>query len=212
MIVRLCLKGVDEIGDRIRFDLSVGEDMKPLPDIVYFGYNGSLNQSEWSSAIILKPDGIIDLGSGSESAGRFHRTNLLNKKIEIQNYITIWWKWAENHPSTYVVEAVTVLSAVTEIVTIAKATFFNIQSLDGLPSFRGRVTRSFDIVGYDDVVYRPPVGIEGDLAMLHGNLIFCPDNAIAKNGQLVTSIVSADDIELIFNKVELSELGLTAEN
>lgn len=57
--------------------------------------------------------------------------------------------------------------------------------------------RSFDIKGYDGRVYRPPVGVQGDVAIFQEAVIFCPDHAVAKNGQLITVVVDPQDIELM---------------
>jgi len=143
-----------------------------------------------------KYDGVIDMGSCYETSGRFHKTNLLNKKIELGGYVTVWWKWdAEPSEETYVIEAVTVLSAVTEIVKIPKATSFLIETILGLPRFRARVSRFFDIEGYDGVVYRPLVGAEGDVAISQDCTVLCPDDAVSKSGDLITASVELGDIE-----------------
>ena len=72
-----------------------------------------------------------------------------------------------------------------------------------LPRFRARVVRSFEITGYDGVVYSPPVGVEGDLANFHGSYVFCPDNAVAKNGDLITVVVDENDLEMILDSGSL---------
>lgn len=212
MIVRISLKATNGQEYRVRFDLSLGKDMKPLANMAYFGFYGSFRNTEVSSAILLNADGTIDMGYGFETSGRFHRTNLLSKTVALNNYVTIWWKWeAEPEETTYLVEAVTVLSAITEDVKFEKVTKVNVETLLGLPTFRGRVIRSFDIVGYDDVVYCPPIGVEGDLAVFQGNLIFCPDNAVSKNGMLLTEIVDIGDVELMDNTFDISLLTLLKE-
>jgi len=58
MIVRICLNGTNGRGDRVRFDLSIGADMKPLADMAYFGFYGSLRNTEVSSAILLNADAV----------------------------------------------------------------------------------------------------------------------------------------------------------
>jgi hypothetical protein len=177
--------------------------MRPLQNISYFGFFGSLNDTEYSNGVLLKSDGIIDMGYGFEMSGRFHKTNLLTKKIELGEYVTVWWKWdAEPSEVTYVVEAVTVLSAVTEVVKIPEATSFHIESIYSLPRFRARVVKSFDIEGYDGVIYRPPVGVVGDVAYFQGYCIFCPDDAVSKDEQLITVLVDEDDLELIIDKCD----------
>jgi len=205
MIVRVSLKNADPQGNRIRFDLNVGNAMKPLQNMAYFGVSGALNDTEFSNGVVLRPDGVIDMGCGFERSGRFHKTNLLTKKICIGEYVTVWWEWdVEPSEATYVIEAVTVLSAVTEVVKIPEATSFHIESIYSLPRFRARVVRSFDIEGYDGVIYRPPVGVVGDVAYFQGYCIFCPDDAVSKDEQLITVIVNEDDLELVVDKCDAS--------
>lgn len=203
MIVRVSLKHTYDATGRIRFDLNVGLNMRPLPNALYFGFFGAFNDTEFSNGVLLKPDGFIDMGSGYTAGGRFHKTNILTKKIELGEYVTVWWKWgAEPIEATYVIEAVTVLSAVTEVVKISEATSFHVESIYGLPRFRARVVRSFDIEGYDGVVYRPPVGVEGDVANFQDYCVFCPDEAVAKDGQMITVIVDGDSLELLADKCD----------
>jgi hypothetical protein len=198
MIVRVTLKSMDGIGERIRFDLCVDKDMRPLSGMVYFGFYGALNDTEVSGAVLLNTEGVIDLGWGFEARGRFHKTNVLTKKMELGAYATVWWKWeAEPTETTFIVEAVTQLSALTDLVTIPKATSVNIESLAGSPRFRARIVESFDIDEYDGVVYRPPVGVEGDVANFQDLCVFCPDNAASKSGQIFTVTVDPDLLELI---------------
>jgi hypothetical protein len=201
MIVRVCLKSTNDETGRIRFDINVGDDMRPLPNIAYFGFYGPLKDTEFSNGVLLTSEGVIDMGYGFEISGRFHKTNLLNKKIELGGYVTVWWKWdAEPSEETYVIEAVTALSAVTQIIQIQKATSFLLESINNLPRFRARVVRPFDIEGYDGVVYRPPVGVEGDVAYFQGCIVFCPDDAVSESGDLITASVEPSDIELIVDK------------
>jgi len=89
MIVRVCLKSTGDETDRLRFDLNVGDEMRPLPNIAYFGFSGALNDMELSNGVLLKSDGVIDMGYGFEMSGRFHKTNLLEKKIELGGYVTV---------------------------------------------------------------------------------------------------------------------------
>lgn len=203
MIVRVCLKSTGDETARLRFDLNVSGEMRPLPNIAYFGFFGALNDTELSNGVLLKSDGVIDMGYGFEMSGRFHKTNLLEKKIELGGYVTVWWKWgAEPSEDTYVIEAVTVLSAITEVVKIPKATSFLLESIYSLPRFRARVVKPFDIEGYDGLTYRPPVGVEGDVAIFQDCYVFCPNGAVSKNGDLITVTVEPDDIELIFDKCD----------
>lgn len=201
MIIRVCLNGASGNTDRIRFDLIVGQDMKPLLSSVCFGWYGAFTGSDVADGILLKPDGTIDFGCSFEGSGRFHKTNLLAKKIQLGEYVTIWWLWgSEPLEETYVIEAATVLSSITEFVTINHATFSHIETIEGLPKFRARVKRSFNIEGYDGVVYRPPIGVEGDVALFQSFCVFCPDNAVAKNGQLITTTVNTNNLELIIDE------------
>lgn len=203
MIVRVCLRSTGDETARFRFDINVGGDMRPLRNIAYFGFFGALNNTELSNGVLLKADGVIDMGYGFEMSGRFHKTNLLDKIIELGGYVTLWWKWdAEPSEDTYVIEAVTVLSAITEVVNIPTATSFHIESVNSLPRFRARVVKPIDIEGYDGVVYHPPLGVEGDVAIFQESYVFCPDGAVSKNGDLITVTVGPDDIELIFDKCD----------
>lgn len=197
-VVRVSLKDMQLAADRIRFDLSIDDEFKPVADIAYFGFFGSMAKSEYSNGVLLTADGEIDMGGGYESSGRFHRTNLLSKTIRLGEYATIWWKWgADAEETTYAIEAVTLMSAVTNLVKVPEATQFHVESVASLPRFRARVIKSFDIHGYDNVVYRPPVGVEGDVAYFQDQCIFCPDDAISKSGMLISECVTFDDIELI---------------
>jgi hypothetical protein len=201
-ILRVCLRNTDVHDERIRFDVSVDEVMKPLSEIAYFGYCGSLNDTEYSTAMMLCADGIIDSGCGFDTRARYHRTNLLTKRIKLGEYITIWWSWG-NEPieSTFMVEAATVLSAVTESVTIQDATKFYIESISALPRFRARVVKTFNIVGFDNVVYRPPIGVEGMVAAhTDTSCIFFPDNAISKSGAMISAVVNLNHLELIIHR------------
>jgi len=36
------------------------------------------------------------------------------------------------------------------------------------------------IEGYDDTIYQPPIGVEGDVAIFQAQYIFCPDGAVSK--------------------------------
>jgi hypothetical protein len=198
MIVRVCMRQVGPDTDRLRFDISLGSDKKPLPDIAYFGYIGPFNGDEISAGALLTSDGQIDLGYWWDRNNRFHKTNLLTKTIEIGQYVTVWWDFdAISEETTYVIEAVTQLSAVTELISMSDATRFQCQEVNEVPRFRGRVKKSFDICGYDNRVYRPPIGVEGDVANLQGAYFFCPDNAIAKNGDLITVLLDPENIEMI---------------
>lgn len=205
MIVRVSLRSTLDQTGKLRFDLNVGSDLMPLPNIAYFGFFGAFNDTEYSSGVLLKADGSIDMGTGYETSGRFHKTNILARKIKLGEYATVWWKWdAEPSEETYVVEAVTVLSAVTEVIKIPEATSVHIESIYGLPRFRARVVRSFNIEGYDGVVYRPPVGVVGDVAYFQDCCIFCPDGADAKDGQMITVTVDEANLELLFDKSDIS--------
>jgi hypothetical protein len=141
---------------------------------------------------------VIDMGSNWDINHRFHKTNLLRRKMVPSEYVTVWWKWGtESEEHTYIIEAVLQLSAVSDLVSLAAASTFLVPSLAKLPRFRARVKRSFDIAGYDDVVYRPPVGVEGDVAIFQDDYVFAPDNALSKKGELITVAVDPDDLELI---------------
>lgn len=198
MFMRVCLRHVGEGGDRCRFDLSLGPNLHPLTDKVHFGFWGALDGVHESFGVLLKPDGVIDLGSGWELPDRLHKTNLHDRRMELGQYVTIWWTWGDTQEeNTYIVEAVLQLSGLTDLVTVPIAASFLTPDLVQLPRFRARVNKSFDISGYDDVIYRPPVGVEGDVANFHGDYIFCPDNAISKNGEQITVFVNAGHLEMI---------------
>lgn len=200
MFVRVCLRHVGEDGDRCRFDLSLGPDLLPLADKVHFGFWGALDGVHESFGVLLTPEGVIDLGSGWDLHDRLHKTNLHQRRMELGQYVTIWWKWgAAQDEHTYIVEAVLQLSAVTDLVTLPGASSFLAPDLAKLPRFRARVKESFDIKGYDNVIYRTPVGVEGDIANFQGSYVFCPDNAVARNGDLITVCVDIESLEMILD-------------
>jgi hypothetical protein len=205
MFVRVCLKNTADADDRIRIDLNVGLNMLPVPGIVYFGLWGPLDENGNSSGILLRSDSVIDLGGGYDLNDRFHKTNLHARRMEVGQYTTMWVKWGtDEQEHTYVIEAVMQLSAVTDVVLIADVTSSGIKTLEQLPIFRARVRKSFNIAGYDDTVYRPPIGVEGDVAYLQGCYVFSPDNAIAKDGKTITAIVDASNLELIVDKSDVA--------
>ncbi len=213
MIVRVSLLQSTYREERIRFDLSLSQGLKPLPDIAYFGFWGEMKDTENSCGVLLTAEGVIDIGAGYAAHSRFHKTNILTKKIVLGEYVTIWWKFGTNEEAnTYVIEAVTQLSAVTEVVKIPTASTFHIDSLHNLPRFRARVKRSFDITGYDNVTYRPPVGVEGDVAYFQDCLVFCPDNAVAKNGDLIFTIARFEELELVPEKCNAESMALIREH
>jgi len=198
MQIRVCLRNVNSDGDRLRFDLTLHPDLKPVADKVYFGFWGAVGGVGDAFGVLLSPEGVIDLGSGYELYDRFHKTNLMQRQVTLGQYVTVWWDWGGNkEENTYQMEAVIQLSAVTELVTLQRATGLLVTHMSDLPRFRARVIRSFDIKGYDGRIYRPPVGVQGDVAILQSITIFCPDNAVAKNGQLITVAVDPKDIELL---------------
>jgi hypothetical protein len=200
MFVRVTLRHVGQEGDRCRFDLSLGPDLIPLADKVYFGFWGSLDGIRESFGVALTPEGLINLGAGFETEDRLHKTNLHQRKIEIGQYVTIWWQWGGRpQEHTYIIEAMLQLSALTELVTVSDASNFLVPKLAKLPRFRARVVRSFEITGYDGVVYLPPVGVEGDIGIFQDLYVFCPDNAVAKNGDLITVVVEENDLEMILD-------------
>ncbi len=111
MMVRVTLKHVDDDYERIRFDLSINANNEPNKEMMYFGYEGQLNNVEDSHPVMLNQKGVIDLGDGFESSCRFHKTNLLDKVVELKNYVTIWWKYGvEEIESVYIIEGVTILN------------------------------------------------------------------------------------------------------
>jgi len=110
MIVRVTLRHIDDEYERIRFDLSIDENHVPDKEMIYFGYEGQLNDTEDSHAVMLNQKGVIDLGDGFEASCRYHKTNLLDKKIELKKYVTIWWKYGlEEIEAVYIIEGVTML-------------------------------------------------------------------------------------------------------
>lgn len=109
-MMRITLRSVDDEWDRIRFDLSIDESHKVKREMVYFGFEGSLNNTENSHPLMLNQQGLIDLGDGFEAYSRHHKTNLFEKKIELKQYVTIWWKnGTETIEAVYFVEALTPL-------------------------------------------------------------------------------------------------------
>lgn len=204
MFVRVSLRYVGEGDDRCRFDLSVGPDLFPLADKVYFGSWGALDGLHESYGAALTTAGLIDLGSVWGAVDRLNKTNLLQRKMEPGQYVTIWWKSdGKEEECTYVVESVLQLSALTDLVKLPDASSFLVPELAKLPRFRARVIKSFGIKGYDDVVYRPPIGVEGDVANFQGSYVFCPDNAIARNGDLITARVDIVNLEMVLDSAGL---------
>ncbi len=198
MFSRICFHNAGVGTERIYVDMNLDTEFRIVPGIPYFGLYESKADTEVGGGIVLTPAGEFDLGWGFESSGRFHRTNLRLKKIELGGYMTVWWKWdAEPEEQTYVIASVTKLSETATKTDIPKATKFHIQTLEGLPKFRARVKRSFDIKGYDNTIYRPPVGVEGDVTRFQEYCVFCPDGATSKTGQLIVTDVDPDDIELM---------------
>jgi hypothetical protein len=195
---RVCLKSMDAQSERLRFDLVLGDDAVPLQDIMYFGFRGAFGDAVDASAVLLNPEGIIDLGPYYEEASRRHRTNLLQRMMRVGEYVTVWWKfggWEE--ATTYVIESMTDLAALRRRTDLATATVCWVPKLDTLPQFRARVRESFDIEGFDDVVYRPPVGVEGYAGILQDVLYFCPDEAFDKAGRQIIAPAEPEWLELI---------------
>jgi hypothetical protein len=211
MFVRVCLMHMRDESDRIWFDLNLGPDGKPVPNMVYFGSWGSLNGVDKAFGVLLSPEGTIDLGSTKDFNSRLHGTNIFDRALNIGEYVTIWWNLnlgLEEH--VYEVEMVTQLSAATDLVSPGEVKAVIVDSFKNLPRVRARVKKSFDIVGFDSTVYRPPVGVEGDVAIFQDQLIFCPDNAVAKNGDLITVAVNPDDLEIDYEAKEFDGEDLPA--
>lgn len=188
MFVRVCFRQVGDDGDRLRFDLSVDSEKQPLATMSYFGFWGSLQRGEIASGVMLSPDGTIDVGHGGDANERYHRSNLLQRKIDLGQYATVWWNFGgEESESTYIVEAVTDLAAISSQSAPAFNTAYLVDSVAKLPRFRARVIKSFDIEGYDNAIYRPPIGVEGDLAIFQDEYVFCPDEAVSKSGEMITA-------------------------
>ena len=200
MFVRVCFKQVGDDGDRLRFDISLGVDKKPLPTMSYFGFWGSMQRGELANGVLLDPEGVIDIGHGVEINDRYHRSNIFERKLDLGQYVTVWWNFSgEADESTYIVEAITDLAAISPATPPDFATKFLVDAVTKLPRFRARVIKSFDIEGYDNTVYRPPIGVEGDIAIFQDVYVFCPDDAVAKSGEMITAVVKPDEVE-IFNE------------
>jgi|APCry1669189241_1035207.scaffolds.fasta_scaffold36206_3 hypothetical protein len=111
MMVRITLNDVDDEYGRIRFDLSIDAQNRPMKDMVWFGFEGSLNDLENSHPVMLNQSGTIDLGDAYDVHCRYHKTNLLEKEIKVKSYVTIWWKYeTEKTEVVYFIEAITLLT------------------------------------------------------------------------------------------------------
>lgn len=197
MFVRASFRRVGDEDDRLRFDLSLDPSHMPLPIRSYFGYWGSFQRAEEGYGVLLTPGGIIDIGYGGDLNDRYCRTNILERKIKLGEYVTVYWKVdGVESESIYVIEAVINLIANSSLSGMESAERIQIESMTNLPRFRARVVRSFDIYGYDNTIYRPPVGIMGDIARCHDSYIFCPDGAFSKSGQRITVFVDGEDLEI----------------
>jgi hypothetical protein len=196
MFVRVCFRQVGDDGDRLRFDISLDASLRPLPIMSYFGFWGSLQRGEMATGVLLDPQGVIDVGGDANS--RYHRTNVFERKVDLGQYVTVWWNFGgveEEH--TYMVEAMTDLTAISNANSPKFATTYLVDTVSKLPRFRARVIKSFDIEGYDNTVYRPPVGVEGDIAIFQDAYVFCPDDAIATSGEMITAVVEFDEVEIL---------------
>jgi hypothetical protein len=201
MMIRVNLTNPADKKDRVYLDLSVDDQMKPLPDIPYFGFVGSLNNSADGFGALLLGNGTIN-----ETYGR---TNLRNHPIVVGEYVTIWWR-QQTGPEvevTYQIAAATQLSAITQFSGLPKATVFAIASLDEIPHIRARLIRPVQIEGYDDTVYCAPTGTEGDIAFAHDTYIFFPDGAVSQDGKIIDTTVDGDDVELIFDDEVIDTTG-----
>lgn len=198
MFARVCLKQVGEEGERLRFDISLDAEHRPLAIMSYFGFWGPMSQGADACGVLLDPQGVIDIGDFHDVTIRYHKTNIFDRKIDLGQYVTVWWKFTgSGEERIYIVEAVTDLAALSSADVPAFATAFLVDAVAKLPRFRARVVKSFDIPGYDNRIYRPPVGVEGDIAVFQDVYVFSPDDAVAKSGQMITVVVQPDEVEIL---------------
>jgi hypothetical protein len=118
--------------------------------------------------------------------------------LELGQYITVWWDFGgEAVEHTYLVEAVTDLGAISPATPPILATRFFVDTVSKLPRFRARVAKSFDIEGFDNTIYRPPIGVQGDVAVLKDMYWFCPDGAVSKSGEIISVVVEPENLEIV---------------
>jgi hypothetical protein len=198
MIIRVRLTNTTVPEDIFLFDLMVDEFFMPLPEYPYFGYCGALNHTEDGYGVLLTADGVIDLGSLFSGDSRYHKTNLRQRKMVAGEYITIWVKFSgPAEEVTYRIDRVVQLSSVTPLVSFSKATQRSIQTVRGLPVFRARTVNPIVINGFDNTTYRPPIGTLGDIVRTQDTFLFYPDDAVAKNGQMIHVPIDPNDVQLI---------------
>jgi hypothetical protein len=113
--------------------------------------------------------------------------------------VTVFWRLKEAAPedAIYCVEQLYKLSEISNELDLARVTqTYKLGDIE-LPKFRARVICSFNILGYDDTVYVPPVGVEGDIAFLKDAFYFCPDQAISiKEGKQIIAVVDPSCVEI----------------
>jgi hypothetical protein len=82
------------------------------------------------------------------------------------------------------------------------ATTFIVDAVSKLPRFRARMVKSFDIEGFDNTIYRPPMGVQGDLAVLKDKCWFCPDGAVSKSDEVISVVVEPENLEIVNGAIE----------
>jgi hypothetical protein len=189
-IMRIGLQNVDVADDKMFFDVMVANaDHLPVKGHPAFGFSGSFSKPVDSFPLTLFSDGTIDIGCFAPIEVRYHRTNLLNHPMVVGEYVSIWWKEKVEREITFQIRAVTKLDSGFEH---APATDL---MLGKIREYRAELVKSFD-VEISGQKYRPPVGLQGSIAKLHGRLFFEPDGAILDDQQIGLT-VEEDEVRVI---------------
>lgn len=78
--------------DNYLLDIELDDSMTPLPGQIFFGVWGKVTDPEYRYPFLLLQDGRIDFGALYELGNleRFHRTNLLSKKLTAGELLSAW--------------------------------------------------------------------------------------------------------------------------
>ncbi len=73
------------------FDISVDSDGYPIQKMAFFGFWGQLQRFDNLYPAILMPNGDIYLGAAYHDDENIHKSNILSRKIEVGNLVSIVW-------------------------------------------------------------------------------------------------------------------------